>query len=189
MYRRWCRSARRRPRRLLTKQPPSCLRSGQALRSSSRPSGRFVGPCCDRDATFAGAGGHTVDFEAMAAAVGLPISLAAITGWISGALASRRALAAAATDRRRRAASAVREAIQELHDLLWNAYIGEHVEARAVADLMAKFEGLVRRHEPPPARRQRPSAPERSGGHVLCLGSTSGRSAAHSRSRDAVGRA
>lgn len=89
-----------------------------------------------------------MNLEALAAAIGLPIFLAAITGWISGGLASRRALAAAASDRRRRATSAMREAIQELHDLLWNAYIGEPADARDVADLMARFEGLVRRHEP-----------------------------------------
>lgn len=89
-----------------------------------------------------------MDLGPVAMSVGLPIFLAAVTGWISGRLASRQALAAAVTDRRRQAASAVREAVQELHDLLWNAYIGERVETRELAELMTSFEGLVRRHEP-----------------------------------------
>jgi len=81
------------------------------------------------------------------AAIAVPVFLAAITGWISGGQASRRAFATAAAERRRLAASALREAVQELHDLLWDAYIGGQVDAASVADAMTEFERLARRHE------------------------------------------
>lgn len=80
-------------------------------------------------------------------AIAVPVFLAAITGWISGGQASRRAFAAAAAERRRLAASALREALQELHDLLWDAYTGGPVDAGGVADAMTEFERLARRHE------------------------------------------
>ncbi len=88
-----------------------------------------------------------MDVAGIVAAIGVPVTLAAITGWISGGQASRRALAAAAADRRRRAASALRDGLQELHDVLWDAYIGGRVDASHLAGLMAEFERVVRRHE------------------------------------------
>jgi hypothetical protein len=104
-----------------------------------------------------------MNLEVLGGSIGLPVLIAAITGWISGWLASRRALAAAAADRRRRAAAALREAVQDLHDLLWNAYIGARVNGLDVADLMEQFDKSVRRHEdllPADGRHLRRSARE-----------------------------
>lgn len=96
-----------------------------------------------------------MDAPGLVAATGVPVLLAAITaaitaavtGWISGGQASRRTLKAATLVRRQHAAAALREAAQDLQDLLWDAYTGVPVDAPGIADAMMEFERLARRHE------------------------------------------
>lgn len=108
-----------------------------------------------------------MDASGLLATSGVSVLVAAvtasITGWISGGQASRQALTAATLERRQHAAAALREAAQELHDLLWDAYTGVPVDASGIADAMRDFERLARRHEdllPDDARHLRRSTRE-----------------------------
>lgn len=77
----------------------------------------------------------------------VPAGVAAVTGSFAGWQAGRRAAQAAARDRRRATAGALRAALNDLHDLVWNRLTGVGVTTEDVAAAMVSFEGLARRHE------------------------------------------
>jgi hypothetical protein len=104
-----------------------------------------------------------VDVSAWAEAAVVPLAVGALSGWIGGQQAARRAVQAAAAQRRGAAAEALRDAVQRLHDLLWDRYTGRPVDGAAIADAMTEFERLTRRHEdllPADARHLRRSTRE-----------------------------
>lgn len=88
-----------------------------------------------------------MDALALTEAVAVPAATGAVSWWIGGRDALRRASRAAATERRGQAAAALRGSVQGLHDVLWYRYIGEPVDETAIADAMTAFERVARRHE------------------------------------------
>lgn len=77
----------------------------------------------------------------------VPAGVAALTGSFAGWQAGRRSVRAAARDRRKATAGALRNGLHDLHDLVWNRLIGVEVTSDEVATAMVSFEGLCRRHE------------------------------------------
>lgn len=88
-----------------------------------------------------------MDALALTEALAVPAATGAVSWWIGGRGALRKASRAAATQRRGQAAASLRGAVQGLHDVLWDRCIGEPVDESAIAEAMTAFERLARRHE------------------------------------------